>query len=285
MSACRIRCASPFCRRPRSSSTRTCTRASRRCPIIEVRVEVVLPCRPVQIAVDPDQVLVDRDPTNNYWKTPVRWRFSPVFTLLDEADLTTAYDCWNVTFGPWLYGAAYNDAWYKRATIVGAPPRRLPHAGVQRRRLRRLSHQLPRFRGRRRRPVGPLALGPHADRLQRRAARRHPASTADAQPNREVLFARYVFQYNSSLYLPPIHFLETFLTRQDNFLPLSRTFVPGQQRYEDETLAGLHYHLELPDALLGPAGGHGPRPGLRGRQREAGQERCSQTRSPASFRR
>ena len=33
-----------------------------------VRVEVELPCEPTQIAVDPDQVLLDRNPTNNYWK-------------------------------------------------------------------------------------------------------------------------------------------------------------------------------------------------------------------------
>ena len=29
-----------------------------------------MPEEPEQIAVDPDQVLVDRDPANNFWKTP-----------------------------------------------------------------------------------------------------------------------------------------------------------------------------------------------------------------------
>src|SRR5204862_4995368 len=42
-----------------------------------VRVEVDLPAEPVQIAVDPDQVLVDRDPSNNFWRTPIRWRITP----------------------------------------------------------------------------------------------------------------------------------------------------------------------------------------------------------------
>jgi Peptidase family M1 domain len=223
-------------------------------PDHRVRVEVVLPCRPVQIAVDPDQVLVDRDPTNNYWKTPIRWRFSPVFTMLDEADLTTAYDCWNLTFGPWLYGSAYNDAWYERATIIGG---RLGAYRTQQFSGGVYAGYRTTFRDF---VVGADGLWDHLpwDRTQigfNVEQRVGSLSDYDVQPNREVLFARYVFQYNSSLYLPPIHFLETFLTRQDNFLPVSRTFVPGQQRYQDETLTGLHYHLDYLTPYWDPQGG------------------------------
>src|SRR5690606_4025475 len=60
-----------------------------------MRVEVLLPERPTQIAVDPDQVLVDREPDNNYWKRRARLRFTPVYTFLEETDLTNAYDRWN----------------------------------------------------------------------------------------------------------------------------------------------------------------------------------------------
>ena len=86
-----------------------------------VRVEVQLPREPTQIAVDPDQILVDRNPANNFWKAPIRYRFTPVYTFLEETDLTTAYDRWNVIVGPWIYGTAYYDAWYTRttATMVG----------------------------------------------------------------------------------------------------------------------------------------------------------------------
>src|SRR5262249_10730974 len=38
-----------------------------------VRVDVTLPAEPKQIAVDPDQVLIDRDPSNNYWKCWYHW--------------------------------------------------------------------------------------------------------------------------------------------------------------------------------------------------------------------
>jgi hypothetical protein len=69
------------------------------------------------------------------------------------------------------------------------------------------------------------------------------------------LFGRYVFQYNSSLYLPPIHYAEAFLTRQDNFLPLPNQIVPGAQRYENEALAGLHYHLNYLTPYWDPEGG------------------------------
>src|SRR5262249_14150902 len=72
-------------------------------PCNRVRVEVLLPCKPTQIAVDPDQVLLDRDPSNNWWKPPVRWRLTPLYTSLEETDLTTAYDRWNVIIGPWVY--------------------------------------------------------------------------------------------------------------------------------------------------------------------------------------
>src|SRR5262249_35463986 len=64
-------------------------------PHNRVRVEVLLPCKPTQIAVDPDQVLVDRDPSNNYWKLPFRLRITPLYTLIEETDVTNDYDRWN----------------------------------------------------------------------------------------------------------------------------------------------------------------------------------------------
>src|SRR5262249_16176951 len=87
-----------------------------------VRVEVLLPCPPTQVAVDPDGVLLDSNPTNNTWKPRIRWRFSPVYTQIEETDLTNSHDRWNVIFGPWLYGAAYNDPWFTRSPMVGLRP-------------------------------------------------------------------------------------------------------------------------------------------------------------------
>jgi hypothetical protein len=223
-------------------------------PNHRVRVEVVLPSKPVQIAVDPDQVLPDRDPSNNYWHTPVHVRFSPVFTLLDEADLTTAYDRWNVVFGPWLYGTAYADPWYPRSTIVGA---------------RLAAYRTQQFDGGvyagyrtdfRDFVVGADGLWdhwpwPHTQVGFNAEQRLGTLMGADAQPNREAVFGRYVFQYNSSLYLPPIHFVEAYATRQDNFLPLPEDPPPGGQRFQHEELGGLHYHLNYLTPYWDPEGG------------------------------
>ncbi|HZT78995.1 MAG TPA: M1 family metallopeptidase, partial [Gemmataceae bacterium] len=88
-------------------------------PENRVRVEVLLPRRPVQVAVDPDQLLVDADPSNNWWKPPVKVRFTPCYTFLDETDLTTAHDRWNVIAGPWLFTAPWMDPWYTRSTMAG----------------------------------------------------------------------------------------------------------------------------------------------------------------------
>ena len=57
-----------------------------------VRVDLCLPEEPEQIAVDPDQILVDKNAANNFWKAPIRYRATPIYTFLEESDLTTAYD-------------------------------------------------------------------------------------------------------------------------------------------------------------------------------------------------
>jgi hypothetical protein len=215
---------------------------------------VELSCEPTQIAVDPDGILADRDPANNYWKPRVRWRFSPIFTMLDEADLTVDYDRWNVTFGPWLSGAAYSDPWFTRSTILGA---------------RLGAYRTAEF-------VGGVYAGYRPDfgdvvagvdgtwdhwpwprtqvgfNLERRLT---TLTEEDAHPDRGVLWGRYVFQYNSSLYLPPIHYLETFVDSQDNFLPLVRQMVPGGERWNSATVGGLHYHLNYLTPYWDPQGG------------------------------
>ena len=84
-----------------------------------VRLTVELPCEPTQVTVDPDQVLLDRNPTNNYWKPRVRFRFTPVYTQLEEVDLTNSYDRWNIIFGPWFYDSTYNDPWFTRPAMAG----------------------------------------------------------------------------------------------------------------------------------------------------------------------
>ena len=46
-----------------------------------VRVVVELPCEPTQVTVDPDQVLLDRRPTNNSWKPRCAGPHAALYTV------------------------------------------------------------------------------------------------------------------------------------------------------------------------------------------------------------
>ncbi len=219
-----------------------------------VRVEVLLPCRPTQIAVDPDQVLVDPEPANNFWKIPVRYRVTPAYTtILDETDLTTAYDRWNVIAGPWLYGTAYDDPWYTRSMMAG---------------LRVGAYRTQQFDGGaylayrtdyRDLAVGIDALWDHWPWHHTQVGfnlERSLTSLDDGRYNsRGVAFGRYVFQYSSSLYLPPMHYLEGFGAVQDNNLPFARHQPPGSIRFDHNTELGLHYHIDYLTPYWDPEGG------------------------------
>jgi hypothetical protein len=62
---------------------------------------------------------------------------------------------------------------------------------------------------------------------------------------RGVLYGRYVIRYGSSLYLPPISFVDVFADYQDNFLPVAREPAPGAVRPNWTQLTGLHFRLNL----------------------------------------
>ncbi len=219
-----------------------------------VRVEVLLPEEPTQIAVDPDQVLIDKDPANNYWKPPVRFRFAPIYTFLEETDLTNYYDRWNIIAGPWIYGSIYDDPWYTRTTMVGA---------------RAAAYRTQDFDGgvyaAYRTDYRDLVLG--ADALWSHVldpniqvglnAERRLTSTegGDETAVRGVAFTRYIFMQTDSLYLQPSHYIETFTSYQQNFFPLPKATVPGGERFDQTTTAGLHYRLDYLTPYWDPEGG------------------------------
>ncbi len=219
-----------------------------------VRVEVLLSEEPEQIAVDPDQVLIDKNPANNFWKTPLRWRFTPLYTFLEETDLTNSYDRWNVIFGPWIYSPAYDDAWYTRSTMIG---------------LRAGAYRTQEFNGGvygayrtdfRDFVVGIDGLWDHwpdahfqvGYNVERRL---HTFYDGDNNALRGVAFGRYIFQYGSSLYLPPMHYLEGFASYQENFLPFPKNPIPGGERYDRMSTLGLHYRLDYLTPYWDPEGG------------------------------
>ncbi|HEY7427532.1 MAG TPA: hypothetical protein VH682_25085, partial [Gemmataceae bacterium] len=221
-----------------------------------VRVDLCLSEEPRQITVDPDQLLVDKNPANNFWKAPVRYRITPVYTFLEETDLTTAYDRWNVIIGPWIYGTAYYDAWYTRttATMVGF------RAGLYRTQTF-CGGAYAGYRTDYRDVVaGVDGLFDHwpdshfqvGFDVEQRLAQFMPGQV-DAK--RGVLFGRYIFKYGSSLYYPPMEFMESFVTYQDNFLPFVTNPTIQGVRFDKTTTAGFHYRKDYLTPYWNPEGG------------------------------
>jgi hypothetical protein len=219
-----------------------------------VVVEVDLPDEPEQITVDPDQVLVDRNPANNFWHKPVRWRFTPIYSLLEETDLTCAYDRWNIIAGPWIFGTAYDDAWYTRSTMIGA------RVGAYRTQVFDGGAYAAYRTDIRDVVAGVDAMWDHwpyshfqvGFNFERRLAEFY---SGDPHANRDVVWGRYVFNYGSSLYLLPIEYAETFAAYQDNFLPFARQVVPGSVRPDHSGMAGLHYRINYLTPYWDPEGG------------------------------
>src|SRR5207237_5842209 len=64
----------------------------------------------------------------------------------------------------------------------------------------------------------------------------------DPESSRAVVFGRYVFMYGDSLYLPPFHYVELFASVQDHMLPAPGPPGPPSDPFNQQTLAGVHYH-------------------------------------------
>jgi hypothetical protein len=219
-----------------------------------VRVEVALPCRPTQVTVDPDQVLLDRNPANNSWKPRLRYRLTPLYFELDETDVTNAYDRWNFIMGPWVYSATYDDPWYTRSPMAGF------RAGLYRTQDFSGGAYLAYRSDDRNIVAGVDGLLDHWPwpHTQVGFDVEHSLATLggeDTRASRAVLFGRYIFNYSSSLYLPPIDYLEAFTAVQNRSLPTPRQTFPGADLFEDQTVLGLHYHLDYQTPYWDPQGG------------------------------
>jgi hypothetical protein len=219
-----------------------------------VQIEVELPCWPTQIAVDPDEILVDCNPVNNYWKPRFRVRTTPVYTFLDETDLTNAYDRWNVILGPWIFAPTYDNPWFTRSTRFG---------------VRAGAYRTASFEGgvysAYRTDYRDFVEGvdatfdhfpwPHTEVgfvFERRIA----GTYAGENPaNIGVLYGRYVLDYGDSLYLPPFQYVESFVTIQDDLLPFAIETVPGATRFSHQGQGGFHYHINYQTPYWNPEGG------------------------------
>jgi hypothetical protein len=220
----------------------------------QVIVDITLPRRPTQITIDPDRVLLHKHPTNNTWKPECNFRFTPVFTQLEESDFTNSYDHWNVIAGPWLYGASYDDPWFTRSPMIGL------RAAAYRTQELDLGSYLA-YRTEDRNIVAGVdgvwdhVLFPH---MQFGFSIERSLTTIDngnPQTSRGVVYGRYVFMYSDSMYLPPFHYVEAFASIQNHNLPDPQTPEPGTDPFNDLSTGGLHYHLNYLTPYWDPEGG------------------------------
>jgi len=219
-----------------------------------VQVVVDLPCKPKQIAVDPDHVLQDYNPANNFWKPRFQCRVTPCYTFLDETALTNDYDHWNFIAGPWLYFPAYEDPWFTRSDMIGV------RAGAFRTEYFTGGVYAAYRTEYRDMVAGADILFDHTPFPNTQFGaifeqRIYNGWNGDGSPSRAVLFGRYVFQYGDSLYFPPMVYAEVFGSSQDNFLPQPHEVEPGGIRYDSVTTAGIHYHMDYRTPYWDPEGG------------------------------
>ncbi len=212
-------------------------------PDHRVRIEVWLPEKPTQITVDPDQILPDKNPANNYWKHEYRFHVTPLYTFLDETDLTTAYDRWNYTIGPWAYGPSYSDPWFTRTDILGvragAYRTQQFNGGVYTGYRTDYRDVAAGFDGLWTNGLFPKTeFGIHGEKSIA------TISTQSTDLDRFVAFERYVFDESASLYTAPMHYVEAFAAWQRNFLPTLRFAEPGTERFNETSQFGVHYHAD-----------------------------------------
>lgn len=216
-------------------------------PDNKVRVELTLPREPEQVSVDPDRVLVDRNPANNQWKPERRFGLSPFYSMLNETDLTTDYDKWNFGGGPWIGGALFPDPWYTRSTMAGV------RAGAYRTQIYSGGAYAAYRSDFRDLVIGADGLWDHwplpktqlGFNVEQRVGGPFGGGSGSDTATRASVFGRYVWQYGSSLYLPPLAYTEVFHTYQDNFLPFARTTPAGSERPDWTDVTGLHTRVNL----------------------------------------
>jgi hypothetical protein len=206
------------------------------------RIEVELPFAPEQVEIDPDRVLLDANPGNNAWKTPVRSRLTPLYTTLDETNLTTDYDKWNIVAGPWVWGPAVQDPWYTRSTMAGL---RVGGYRTEKYTLGAYTAIRSDYRDAVAGADARLYTAHHEFGVNWETRIGGPwfGQNGGGGPHRGSIYARTIHRESSSLYLPPMFYDEWFATYQDNFLPFPRT--AGGDRYRRLWMAGWHLRLNL----------------------------------------
>lgn len=205
-----------------------------------VRAVFTLPCVPKQMVVDPDKVLIDCRLENNAWVPHINWRPTPLYTMLDEVDVTNTYDRWSVIFGPWLGTPTTIDPWYTRSPLFGAK------IGVVRIQELTAGAFIGYRTNDRNIVAGAEGLWSHViDPNFYIGFNVEQALTVidnSPQASRGAVFGRYVLTNGSSLYLPPFEYVEAFAATQSHPFPNMPNPPPGADPFYERRSVGAHYH-------------------------------------------
>lgn len=206
----------------------------------DVTVEVSLDAPPHQMIVDPEKVLIDPNPGNNFWRKPIRVRLTPLYTMLEETDLTNRHDRLNLIAGPWVYTAPYSNPWYTRPTMLG---------------FRVGTYQTQEFSGGayaayrtdyRDVVAGLDGLFWHWPGNQNEVGYHAETRLVDLQdgsphPFFASVYNRRTFMPTASLYQRPTEYFETFANYSGNFLPYPTENPVGAERYQQFFSTGMHF--------------------------------------------
>ena len=218
------------------------------------RVTVLLPGKPAQIVIDPDMVLLDRNPSDNFWKAPLKAKLTPLATPLNESELTAPFDRSTITAGPWISDAAYNDPWFPYSAVAGfrvGTYRPQGFAGGIYAGYRPYFNDLA---------VGADALWDHLPWPKTQVGinyEKHLVSLdrSGSGADRALFYGRYVFSETDSFFGLPMHYTQLFLSHTHNLLPQAR--YQGAPLEEDgpegsaairlpiQNTMGIQYHLDL----------------------------------------
>ena len=209
-----------------------------------IQVSFIAPGDVEQVAVDPDGVLLDANPGNNVWKSSPKLRVTPLYTMLDETDLTSAQDRWNFTAGPWMWGASYADPWYTRSTMIGLRaganrPQQFIGGGYAAYRTD-YRDMVMGVDGRWRWNMEETGFN-----YERRIGGPWGDQDGAGGPQRASIYHRWTLLQTASMYLAPMVYHETFASYQDNFLPFTRTPSADAVRWDSAWDWGWHFRANL----------------------------------------
>jgi hypothetical protein len=225
------------------------TEADRKSMVIIVE----LPAEPTQISVDPDQVQLDKNPANNHWKFEPEVRLTPLLTPLDETDITTSYDKWNMMAGPWL---GINRPQFGQRAYAG---------------VRADLYRLQTFQGGgyvawdaydRDMKVGADMVFLHAPWTNTEFGAQYDHSLsqdwANLQRDRTRIYGRYIIHETPSLYLNPVEYIEGY-ARMESVAAGSGEgrFVPqGVESFNSQAGIGLRWYRNYLTPYWDPEGGY-----------------------------